>query len=286
MSADPDQTTTEGTSLKEIYAGYHDSIIEKRYNSPYWLRRYAHRQIHAQFLPYLQPGQLVLDAGCGEGVLSCLIAQRGVEVIGAEISGPNLEGAARLAQAWGVAPHFLRADAENLPFPDNSFDVVVSSHVLEHLPHFQKGLQEIYRLTRDLALIAMPTALNPGAWLLLGGDNFWKFHFRRRTLYALVKGIAKTIRAWRRKEEGPDELYAGKEGATHIWRFPGLMRRHLEKAGFVIERFEAGPLILFPFLAQRLLFMRDLQVALDRHRARPLLRNFGYGSMAVCRKKK
>ncbi|MEQ8959284.1 MAG: class I SAM-dependent methyltransferase [Coleofasciculus sp. C2-GNP5-27] len=269
------------TQVKQFYETYHDQITDKRFNSPYWLRRYAHRQIHAQFLPYLQPGQRVLDAGCGEGVLSCLAAQQGVDVVGIDISHPNIEAACRLAKMWNVTVEFLQADAEHLPFPDNNFDVVLSSHVLEHLPNLHQGLRELYRVTRNLALIAMPTCLNPACWVLLGGDNYWKLG--RRTPLALPVGLLKTVAAWVSGQEGPDQGYAGNKELTHIWRFPWVMRQQIKRAGFQIETFEAGPLIA-PYLAQYIPYLQGLQGSLDRYRDRPLLCNFGYGSMAVCRK--
>ncbi|MFP4120176.1 class I SAM-dependent methyltransferase [Coleofasciculus sp.] len=269
------------TQVKQFYETYHDQITDKRFNSPYWLRRYAHRQIHAQFLPYLQPGQRVLDAGCGEGVLSCLAAQQGVDVVGIDISYPNIEAASRLAKLWNVTVEFLQADAEHLPFSDNSFDVVLSSHVLEHLPNLHQGLRELYRVTRNLALIAMPTCLNPACWVLLGGESYWKIG--RRTPFALPVGLFKTAIAWVSGQEGPDQGYAGNKELPHIWRFPWVMRQQIKRAGFQIETFEAGPLIV-PYLAQYISPLQGIQVSLDRYRDRPLLCNFGYGSMAVCRK--
>lgn len=266
---------------KQFYSKHADRIFEKRYNSPYWLRRYAHRQIHAQFLPYLRPGQRVLDAGCGEGVLTCLVAQQGVDVVGVDISTPNLEAARRLATEWGVQAQFLQADAENIPFPDNSFDVALSSHVLEHLPDLDEGLRELYRVTRSLALIAMPTCLNPSCWALLGGATYWKLS--KRSPYAVLLGFARVIAAWLRGDEGPDEGYGGNKNLPHIWRFPWVMRRRIESVGFQIIAFEAGPLIV-PYLGQYIPALRGLLTAIDQFRDRPLLRNLGYGSLAVCRK--
>ena len=268
-------------TIKTFYAGYHDRITEKRYNSPYWLRRYAHRRIHEAFVDYLAPGQRVLDAGCGEGVLTCLVARRGVNVVGVDISGPNMDGARRLATQWGVRPRFIQADADRLPFADSSFDVVLSSHVLEHLPDPQRGMRELFRVTRSLALVAMPTCLNPACWALLGGDRFWTLG--RRSLVAVPLGLARTVAAWLRREEGPDEKYEGHQNLPHVWRFPRVMRRALEGVGFEIAVFEAGPLIV-PYLAEYLTPMRWLQPRLDRLRRRAVLRNFGYGSLAVCRK--
>lgn len=268
--------------VKNFYETYPDRIFDKRYNSPYWLRSYTHRQIYDQFLPYLKPGMQVLDAGCGEGVLSCLIAQQGIDVVGMDLSAPNIEAAGRLASQWNVKPKFLQGDAENLPFSDNSFDVVISSHVLEHLPDLHQGLRELYRVTRNVALIAMPTCLNPACWVLLGGDRYWKLG--RRSLMAMPIGLSKTIVAWLSGKEGPDEGYAGNNELPHIWRFPWVMRQQIESVGFQIEKFEAGPLI-FPYLTQYIPPLQSVQIAIDTYRDRPLLHNFGYGSMAVCYKK-
>jgi SAM-dependent methyltransferase len=275
MLSDPNQ-------IKRFYTSHHDHISDKRYNSPYWIRRYAHRQIHAQFLPHLKPGQRVLDAGCGEGILSCLVAKQGLEVVGVDISTPNIKNAKRLAQSWGIKATFIQGDAEELPFHDRSFDVVLSSHVLEHLPDLDKGLSELYRVTRNQALIAMPTCLNPACWVLLGRDNFWKLG--RRSAVALSIGLFKTISSFVRGEEGPDEGYTRQRNVSHIWRFPWVMRQRIRNIGFLIEYFEAGPLI-FPYLGEYFQKVREFQRFMDLFRGRPLIRNFGYGSLAVCRRK-
>lgn len=271
----------ESERVKEFYTGFHDRIASKRHNSPYWLRRYTHRQIHAQFLPYLSRGQKVLDAGCGEGNLSLLVAQQGIEVVGADISKPNVMGAQQLARQQNVPVTFFQADAENLPFSDNSFDVVLSSHVLEHLPNLQKGLDELYRVTKSIALIAMPTCLNPSCWSILGGGGYYKL--QRRAIVGLPIGFIKVASAFFWTDEGPNEGYGGNQNVPHIWRFPWVMRRRIEEAGFYIERFEAGPLII-PYLMQYVPFLRPLQSKLDSLRGYPIIRNLGYGSMAVCRK--
>jgi ubiquinone/menaquinone biosynthesis C-methylase UbiE len=280
--AGPVPSRSADSAVKQFYTSYHDRIADKRYHSPYWLRRYVHHQIYAQFLAHLRPGDSMLDAGCGEGVLSCLAARQGCKVVGTDISAPNVRAARALAAEWNLPVSFLQGDSERLAFPDDSFDVVVSSHVLEHLPDPRAGLAELRRVTRDRALIAMPTCLSPAAWALLGGDTYWTV--RRRSLVAVPFGVARTALALVRGHEGPNEWYGGHRDAPHIWRFPGVMRRMIRDAGFTIERFEAGPLVL-PYAAQYLPFLRLLQPHLDARRAWPMLRNFGYGSLAVCRKR-
>ncbi len=271
---------TNPDPIKTFYTDFHDKIYDKRFNSPYWTRQYAHRQIHAQFLPYIQKDQTVLDVGCGEGILSSMVAKQGAKTIGSEISAPNLQGAQEVSDNWGVQVTYLQADAENIPFPSNSFDVVLSSHVLEHLPNIEKGLQELYRVTKSKALIAMPTCLNPACWIILGGENYYVPN--RRSALAFPLGIARTVQAFIQGKEGPDEGYAGSD-VPHVWRFPWIMKRLIRQAGFTIEKFEAGPLIV-PFIAEKSKAYQRFQQKLDSLRDKPVIQNFGYGSMAVCRK--
>lgn len=267
--------------IKDFYRSYHDRIGDKRFDSPYWLRRYVHRRIHEQFLAYIRPGQRVLDAGCGDGILSCMLARQGARVVGLEISTPNIEAARRRARVENLDVHFVQGDVERLPFGDDSFDVVVSSHVLEHLEAPLPGLREVRRVTRDAAIIAMPTCLNPACWALLGRDNYWKLG--RRSPVAMVVGLFRTAVAYIRREEGPNEGYGGDRSLPHVWRFPSVMRRQIERAGLRIARFEAGPLIV-PYLAHYFPPARWLQPEIERLRAVPVIRDLGYGSMAVCRK--
>jgi ubiquinone/menaquinone biosynthesis C-methylase UbiE len=267
--------------VKNFYINYHDEIYSKRHGSKYWLRSYTHNQIHRQFLEHIRPGLRILDAGSGEGILSSLIAMEGCEVIATDISNPNLRAFTNYMNNSKIYVSVCQSDVENLPFSDNSFDIVVSSHVLEHLPNLEKGLNELYRVTRSMALIAMPTCLNPSCWVLLGGDNYWKLG--RRSFYALPFGFVKMLFSALKGEEGPDEGYVTGENMPHIWRFPWEMRKRIMQAGFLLEKFEAGP-IIFPYISEYFPKFRELQKKIDRYKSSPILNQFGYGSFAVCRK--
>lgn len=272
---------SDAKRIKEFYASYHDRIADKRFNSPYWLRRYAHRTIYERNLNYVQPGQRVLDAGCGEGVLSILMAQKGASVIGIDISAPNVEAAQKRAGGLGVAVSFIVGDAEELPFADNSFDLVVSSHVIEHLPDPIKGLRELHRATRGLAVIAMPTCLNPAAWVLLGGDNYWTLS--KRSLFAIPLGFLRTVAALLQGSEGPQEGYAGHNELPHVFRFPWVVIRKIQSVGFRIEHYGADSLLI-PYIAQYFPLARWLQQVLDRYADKAIVKYFGIGSHVLCRK--
>lgn len=267
----------DASQIKDFYQTYGDRIVDKRLNSPYPLRRHAHRMGYESIARLVKPGETVLDAGCGEGVLSWYLAERGAVVTAMDISKPNLENAEAFLKKKGVLGRvrLVRGDAENLPFPDASFDWVVSSHVLEHLPDFDRGLSEIRRVTKRRAVVALPTCLNLAAASQLGGADFWRLS--KRAVAALPWGLLRILINLGR--EGVQEGYAGVGELPHVWRYPWVMRRRLEKGGFRIARFEAATLVL-PYFA----FLLPLVRLLDRFKHLPVLRNFGYGSIALLKK--
>lgn len=259
---------------KKFYQTYHDEIFKKRFDSPYPLRRYVHRTQYQSVIEKIKEGETVLDAGCGEGILAVLLAEKGFDVTACDISEPNIESAKKFAGEKGVDKkiNFVVADAENLPFKDDSFDVVISSHVLEHLPNFEKGLSEIKRVMKNRAIVALPTCLNLCSMVQLGGDTFWQLS--KRSVFALLLGFLRVAVNIFRKGVNGD--YAGRKDLPHLWRYPWVMKRELKKAGFKIVHFEAGSLCL-PYFN----FFLPLVKFLDKFKAKPVLRNFGYGSLAV-----
>jgi len=97
----------------------------------------------------LQPGQAVLDVGCGAGEvcveLSGLVGPKG-RVAGVDLSATMIE-AARTAAA-GHAIDLRVASVYQLPFPDGTFDVVRAERVLQHLDDPEAALREMMRVTR------------------------------------------------------------------------------------------------------------------------------------------
>ena len=89
----PIEDSMRAADIKDFYQTYGDRIVDKRLNSPYPLRRYAHRMGYETIARLVKPGDRVLDAGCGEGVLSWYLAEQGATVTAMDISRPNLENA-------------------------------------------------------------------------------------------------------------------------------------------------------------------------------------------------
>ncbi|MFA6523247.1 MAG: class I SAM-dependent methyltransferase [Candidatus Peribacteraceae bacterium] len=263
--------------FKEVYRSLSDRITEKRYHSASPIRRHAHRTQYETIVALIPAGCSVLDAGCGEGVLSILLAQKGCRVTGLDYSAPNVEAAKAYAREAGVEDRttFLEGDAEHVPFPDRSFDWVVSSHVLEHLPDFVQGAREIARVAHAGAVVAVPTCLGPASWVLLGGDKFWTVS--RRTPIAIFIGLFRVLGALLREEEGVDERYEGRHELPHISRFPWRARRLLEEGGLHVRTQRASSFTL-PYVT----FLVPLSRFLERFAGVPILRSLGHGTTFAC----
>lgn len=93
-------------------------------------------------------GKSVLDVGCGLGGKTVAYAEAGAALTGIDIERENISEAVRFAEDRGSKASFLIGDAEALPFPGETFDVVVANDAMEHFPHPDKALGEFARVVR------------------------------------------------------------------------------------------------------------------------------------------
>ena len=108
-------------------------------------------------------GTRVLEYGCGAGSRAFLLARRGAEVIGVDISEVAIRLAREEAEARGVdGVRFEEMNAHQLTFPDDSFDLVCGSAILHHLD-LDAALAEIARVLRPggRAVFYEPLGHNP-----------------------------------------------------------------------------------------------------------------------------
>jgi len=160
-------TPNSGVSrLRRLYLRARNSYIRRRFGYPAtensWLVRVIgallaalpHRRIGmdamAMWLPW-QPGGKLLEIGCGNGDRLALFRDMGWKVSGIE---PDV-GAAQLAIAKGLDV----SQATLLPglFPAASFDAILMSHVIEHVPDPQQTIRECHRLLRPGGVLVMLT---------------------------------------------------------------------------------------------------------------------------------
>jgi 2-polyprenyl-3-methyl-5-hydroxy-6-metoxy-1,4-benzoquinol methylase len=94
-------------------------------------------------------GLTILDAGCGEGYLSRILARKGAAVTGVDTSAKLIEAARtqNLVDAFTIS--FDVAGVDELPYADNRFDLVVCNHLLNDLPDPSKPIGEFARILRD-----------------------------------------------------------------------------------------------------------------------------------------
>lgn len=103
----------------------------------YWKRRLVQ-------LARVRPGDKALDLCCGTGDVAIALRAAGAEVIGCDFSEPMLAVARKRAPSI----LFTEGDALNLPFPNESFNLVTISYGLRNLAHFERGLREMLRVLK------------------------------------------------------------------------------------------------------------------------------------------
>ncbi len=111
----------------------------------------------------LQPGDRVLDMGCGAGRHAFEMYRRGGDVIAFDQDGDELAGVLDLFGAMrdagevptGAEADIKQGDALSLPFADAEFDRVVAAEVLEHIPDDTTAIAELARVLRPGGTIAV-----------------------------------------------------------------------------------------------------------------------------------
>jgi len=101
-----------------------------------------------------RPGHLALDVCCGTGDVTFALAEAGLETIGLDFSEAMLAVARERnvrrhhGNESDILPRFLHGDAQQIPFPDSSFDVITVSYGLRNLAQWQTGLAEMVRVAK------------------------------------------------------------------------------------------------------------------------------------------
>ena len=103
----------------------------------------------------VKPGARLLDVGCGAGQLALIAARSGANVTGCDIATNWIEKARARAAAEGLTAKFEEGDAESLPYPDASFDVVASVVGAMFAPRPERVAAEFARVCRPGGMIAM-----------------------------------------------------------------------------------------------------------------------------------
>lgn len=129
-----------------------DSFLEQRRSE---LHSPLAERWRSEIFPRLPQGRRlkILDAGCGTGFFTILLAKEGHDVIGTDLTPEMQEHSVTLAKEEGADCQFLVMDAEELDFPDETFDVVISRNLTWTLPHAEQAYGEWTRVLRPGGVI-------------------------------------------------------------------------------------------------------------------------------------
>ena len=133
----------------------------------------------------LQRGQRVLDAGCGQGIVSTYLAKKyGPNIFGITLVPFEVEKAGKLANELGVSntTHYQVMDYSSTSFPNNYFDAIYTTETLSHSTDIRKTLQEFFRILKPGGTIAL------FEYTTAAGEKFTEWE--RRMFNLVVEGSA------------------------------------------------------------------------------------------------
>lgn len=143
------------------------------------LKRRAKRMIQQLELKNVDK---ILDLGCGDGYYSYLLSRISlkIEVIGIDNHVAAIESAKRQARKRNIK--FIIGNAEKLPFPENYFDKIVMSEIIEHVKDDERVLREARRVLKQGGILVLttpnkdyPFLWDPISWFL---DHFFNSHIK------------------------------------------------------------------------------------------------------------
>jgi ubiquinone/menaquinone biosynthesis C-methylase UbiE len=132
------------------------------------------QELIVEYLDRVAPGDRrlsLLDAPCGNGRLYRGLKRAGllkrVEYTGVDITQGLVDASRQLMPGVRIA----QGSVEDLPFDEDSFDVVVSQHIIRHLETYEQAVHEFLRVARDSVIVAEKGAPLPGAADII--DAYW-----------------------------------------------------------------------------------------------------------------
>jgi SAM-dependent methyltransferase len=132
------QLRREDIGTREFYEAAEKLRYEYHYHLPPLFDRLAR-----EF-----PGGKLLEVGCSMGNDTMQFARRGFQVTGVDLTPAAIELIKQRFALYDMPGDFRVADAENLPFEDNTFDVAYSFGVLHHTPNTDRSIEELRRVLR------------------------------------------------------------------------------------------------------------------------------------------
>jgi ubiquinone/menaquinone biosynthesis C-methylase UbiE len=134
-----------------------------------------------------EPADMVLDVATGTGNTALTLAPQVLKVVGLDVASAMLDQARTRAEAERVRNvEFVSGSAEELPFPEEQFSLVVSRHAPHHFHHLDKFLREVRRVSKPGGRLVVADQISPSAQVAEWVDRWEQTrdpsHFRQRTI--------------------------------------------------------------------------------------------------------
>jgi 2-polyprenyl-3-methyl-5-hydroxy-6-metoxy-1,4-benzoquinol methylase len=186
-------------------------------------------KINENFTKYLEPGQSILDIGCGPGFWVRQFCRMGLEVSACDLSTTAINLTKKSLEIFDLIADVQEGNAEDLPYDNEAFDLINCQGVIHHTPDTEKCIHEFFRV------------LKPGG---LACFSVYHRNFILRTPFLLIlttKLLSKYIELEGRgrddllKSNNPDEivrLYDGKENPIGKSFLKDEIRDMINRANF------------------------------------------------------
>jgi demethylmenaquinone methyltransferase / 2-methoxy-6-polyprenyl-1,4-benzoquinol methylase len=175
-----------------------------------------------------RPAAHALDLCCGTGDLAFALAREArtaeTRIFGADFVEPMLVRARAKAHAANRSIPFSAADALQLPFPDNSFDLVTSAFGFRNLANYGRGMREIARVLKPHGEVGILEFSEPGAGPLAA---LFRFYFRQ-----ILPRVGAAI-------SGSREAYSYLPASVGRFPSPEELALMMERCGFTEVKFES-----------------------------------------------
>ena len=164
--------------------------IDRRFLSASYFARGKDGRPFGRYLPYeFVAGREVLEIGCGMGTHASLLAGAGARLTAIDLTQRAIETTRRRFEMFGLTASIQRADAEKLPFADQSFDLVWSWGVIHHSSRMEACLSEIARVLR------------PGGRLMI------MIYYRPSLVYYVNCGLIRGILLGQLRRKSMQQIY-------------------------------------------------------------------------------
>ena len=163
-----------------------------------------------------EPGELILDVGCGKAIDGALLRKHGAEVIGLEPSRVMIARAREYISESNAQIVIAQGIGENLPFKPHSFSKVMCKGALDHFLSPSETMEEIARV------------LKPGGEMIISIANFDSLGFRLgKKLYPVTRFFSPSLAKERKPWEPPPD---------HTYKFDYPLLSNLVKHCFEIKK--------------------------------------------------